>query len=120
MGYYSDVAYALHKDDYDRMIQEAKDTAREEYNRDIEMFLTTGAETTVNEEEGIVAMKWTFVKWYDYFPEVRFISDFLANNDVDYSFIRIGESDDDLEIEEAESPELAIAIRFERRIVVNL
>lgn len=51
---------------------------------------------------GTVAYCWNWMKWYSEFPEVAFVEAFMghlntAPDGAEYFFIRVGESDDDIE-----------------------
>ena len=64
--------------------------------------LFQSAELRKDEDSGSAAYYWPSLKWYDDFPEVRFIESFLQELDEGvYLFIRLGESDDDTEIKGA-------------------
>jgi hypothetical protein len=54
------------------------------------------AELREDKESAAAAYLWRDIKWYSDYPEVSFVETFLAvEEDDDYLFIRIGESDDD-------------------------
>ena len=90
MGYRSEVALELSKEKNDlfQALYAAKfpeDTA----------FLYNSVES--ENEDGILYI-WYDIKWYDSFPEVSFIENFIDNLDYeDFTFIRIGEETDDNE-----------------------
>jgi hypothetical protein len=53
-----------------------------------------------HKESGAVAYHWEWLKWYHDFDDVSFFNSFMETlDDNDYLFIRLGESDDDNEIE---------------------
>ena len=57
------------------------------------------AEVRTDADSGTVAYLWESTKWYDDFPEVRFIENLLQELDsADFLFIRVGEDSDDTEM----------------------
>ena len=51
-----------------------------------------------DESDGATIYYWSSLKWYPEYPDVSFIENFLAAlKDDEYLFIRLGESDDDIE-----------------------
>lgn len=96
MGYYSEVAIVLYKDDLKKLIEEAY----LEQNHDV-INLIKGAELyNDNDESGVVTLRWDYIKWYDSFPNIRFVMDFIQNEDRQYRFVRIGEEEGDIETQE--------------------
>lgn len=98
MGYRSDVALCLStkgKQALDTALLEASQS--HEYHKEIRDFVNS-AEVRTDDESGDVSYLWTEIKWYADYVEVKFIEHFVNTIDDDeYLFIRIGESDDDLE-----------------------
>lgn len=98
MGYYSEVAIVMYKENLKALIEEAQS----KQNHDV-IDLIKGAELYGNngdDENGVATLRWDYVKWYDSFPNVRFIMDFIQGADRQYRFVRIGEEDGDIEIQE--------------------
>lgn len=89
MGYYSDVALTLRKEDATELIKQAKE------NEKVWPFMCTAHMINQNE---YVTLHWEWVKWYDDYEEIQFITAFYRNLD-EYSFKRIGEDNSDIEEE---------------------
>lgn len=88
MGYRSDVALELSKEKND--LFQALYAAK--FPEDVS-WLYNNVE---NEHEDGTLYVWNSIKWYDSFPEVSFIENFMNHLDYeDYAFIRIGEEMDD-------------------------
>ena len=85
MGYYSQVAIAMRKEEFNTLKNEY-----EPNNHDLETLLRVAS---VKEHSDFVTLEWNWIKWYDTFPEVRVVNQFLFDLDADipYKFIRIGE-----------------------------
>ena len=93
MGYRSEVAIAMRKEDYELL----KGFDKENKNL---MELLDIAE--VKEFDGVTVIRWDWLKWYDSFSEVQAIEEFLgklSDEDKPYRFIRLGEDIEDTEIE---------------------
>jgi len=94
MGYRSDVAIAMRKEDYELL---------KEFDKENENLRDLLAVATVREKGEAVSLYWEWLKWYDSFSEVEAIEEFLgklSDEDKPYKFIRIGEEWDDIEKEE--------------------
>lgn len=90
MGYRSDVALELTKETND--LFQALYT--HEFPEDIE-FLSNNIQRETDEA---TLYYWSDVKWYDSYPEVGFIGNFISELcEDDYKFVRIGEEYDDSE-----------------------
>lgn len=90
MGYYSEVSLTLKKADALELIRKAKG---EESN----IQLLMAAADTIDQDK-YVTFYWNFVKWYDTFSSVQFITHFYHGVD-EYSFKRVGEDYGDIEID---------------------
>lgn len=94
MRYYSStVALTIYKNDYRRMIAEAKT-----YRKSAFRFITKEANVYGDEYgngKSPVTLYWSDVKWSDRYDEVGFVMDFIKN--IPYSFKRVGESAEDIE-----------------------
>ena len=89
MGYRSEVAITMRKDDYDALMWQASDLVKE--------LIKYGE---VKDKGNVVILYWDEVKWYEEYDDVAFIMDFLDNlreNDKPFSFIRLGEDPTDIE-----------------------
>ena len=89
MGYYSDVALTLRKKNALELIKQAKG------NNAARPFMCMAQ---VVDQSEYVTFYWEWVKWYDDYEEIQFITDFYSNLD-EYSFKRIGEDNSDIEEE---------------------
>lgn len=88
MGYYSEVAICMKKEDYEVLKEKS---AKLEYD-----MIDIATTTRFDEEDNTVAIYWSSVKWYSDFEEVKLIEDFLQTLDT-YKFIRLGEDYEDNE-----------------------
>lgn len=87
MGYYSDVAIAMKKKDYDVLAEQGKT------NKDLDELLQCAVLRPLrrnNVGENAVTLSWTCIKWYDDFESVKAVMDFIKELD-DMLFLRIGE-----------------------------
>ena len=89
MGYCSEVAIVIKKEDYEnhfKGVEQLKD------------LLEIGKIIT---REDLVIIHWDWIKWYDSFPEIQLVNqilDYMENQENHpYSFTRIGEEDGDIE-----------------------
>lgn len=89
MGYRSDVALTLRKGDVLELIKQAKG------NETVRPFMCMAH---VVDQSEYVTFYWEWVKWYDDYEEIQFITAFYRNLD-EYSFKRIGEDTSDIEEE---------------------
>jgi hypothetical protein len=100
MGYISQAGLCL--DDKGRQQLEARITdlqgiSDKSAHKAITGFLAS-ADLKRDHESGAVVYCWDCVKWYDDFPEISQLESFMESlEDEDYLFIRIGESEDDME-----------------------
>ena len=93
MGYCSEVALAIAKEDCKYLKGKMKE------NKELKDFLKMAE---IKKSNNAIVISWDWIKWYDEFPEVQAIKDFmyyLSDNDRPYRFIRIGEENDDIEVE---------------------
>lgn len=93
MGYYSSVALTIHKNDYLRMIAEAKTHGENAFS-----FITKEADVYGDQDgdgKSPVTLHWSEVQWSEWYDEVIFVTDFIKN--IPYSFKRVGESAEDIE-----------------------
>lgn len=90
MGYYSEVSLTLKKADALELIRKAK-----EDESDAQLLIA--AADTIDQDK-YVTFYWNFVKWYDTFSSVQFITHFYHGVD-EYSFKRVGEDYGDIEID---------------------
>lgn len=89
MGYRSDVALTLRKKDALELIKQAKE------NNAVRPFMCMAH---VADQDEYVTFYWEWVKWYDDYEEIQFITALYRNLD-EYSFKRIGEDNSDIEEE---------------------
>lgn len=90
MGYYSEVSLTLKKADALELIRKAKGDESDAQS------LIAAADTI--DQDKYVTFYWNFVKWYDTFSSVQFITHFYHGVD-EYSFKRVGEDYGDIEID---------------------
>lgn len=90
MGYYSEVSLTLKKADALELIRKAK-----EDESDAQLLIA--AADTIDQDK-YVTFYWNFVKWYDTFSSVQFITHFYHGVD-EYRFKRVGEDYGDIEID---------------------
>ena len=98
MGYRSDVRICLKKEDYNELRAKAQEKGMTENN----YLLDESAFDIHKENEDIVAFGWNDIKWYSGYSDIDFIVDFfeeLRTNGHPYSFVRIGEGREDIEVE---------------------
>lgn len=95
MGYYSSVALTIYKNDYLRMISEAKT-----HGGSAVLFITKQADVYGDKDgngKSPVTLYWRYVKWSNLYDEVGFVTNFIKS--IPYSLKRVGESCDDIESE---------------------
>jgi len=101
MGYRSDVGLCLTetgKNILDAKLAELG--ADEERARHIHELLNTPRDKREDQESGAIAWLWEYLKWYSDYQDVSFFEKLLQELDYeDYYFIRVGEFDDDTEVE---------------------
>lgn len=93
MGYRSDIAIAMRKEDFELL---------KEFDKENQNLVELLEVAKVKESRGVVVIQWDSLKWYPYFPEVQAIEEFLgelSDEDKPYRFIRIGEDTADTEVE---------------------
>ena len=94
MGYYSDVAIAMTKKA--AALLKAKLTATQGAEK--RNLFDHPAQHTIDETTGEELWRWNYVKWYDGYPAVDFVTGFLRElDDEDFVFIRVGEDVGDIE-----------------------
>lgn len=91
MGYYSEVSLTLKKADALELIRKAKEDESDAQS------LIAEADSIIDQDQ-YVTFYWNFVKWYDTFSSVQFITHFYHGVD-EYSFKRISEDYGDIEID---------------------
>ena len=91
MGYYSEVALTLKKADALELIRKAQGEESDAQS------LIAAADSIIDQDQ-YVTFYWNWVKWYDTFSSVKFITGFYHSVD-EYSFKRVGENYGDIEID---------------------
>lgn len=92
MGYRSDVALALSREDHAKL----KKACVAPGDLDALLFLTPNDEA---DNEDVVVLHWENVKWYDDDPLIGGIASFISDLDEEaFGFVRIGEDFDDTAI----------------------
>lgn len=95
MGYYSTVALTIYKNDYLRMIVEAK-----AHRESSVPFITKQADVYGDKDgdgKSPVTLYWSYVKWSNRYDEVEFVTNFIKG--IPHSLKRVGECCDDIESE---------------------
>lgn len=98
MGYLSDVAIALKKTDYEKMIFSIKEMGYDEKTENnITKFIETAKEDGEEKckDEEYLCLLWENEKWYEEFEEVNFINEFLKDLS-EYDLLIVGTNDDDI------------------------
>ena len=93
MGYRSDVALAITKEDYELLQEFDKE------NISLRELLEIAE---IKETPYVVVLHWNWIKWYREFPEVQAIDEFMAlisERGSSYKFVRIGEDMEDTEVD---------------------
>lgn len=96
MGYRSEIAIALRKNDY----EDLKNFAKHENREDVTKILEKGEMNKLPcSDNNYIILYWDWIKWYG--DEISFIDEFLKNledkDDKAYEFICIGEDYSDAE-----------------------
>ena len=82
MGYRSDVAFACTEEVYNK-------------NKNVIDAIEASEKKT---ENGIVSIRWEWVKWYPTYEEVAAIMKLVEDFPDDTAFVRVGEEEGDIEI----------------------
>lgn len=100
MGYYSDVGLCLTAQGREALSAALCEAEKNNPNfTDINTLLDR-AEVRTDTTSGTVAYLWESTKWYEDFPEVRFIENLLQELDsAEFLLIRVGEESEDTEIQ---------------------
>ena len=93
MGYRSDVALVLYKQDYLNLMSAAQQLK----DRDELCLLENEPSFCEVDNKEYVAVKAEFIKWNDRFAETKLVEDFIKN--VPHAFIRIGQEYEDFVID---------------------
>lgn len=102
MGYRSDVKICLKKENFDELKSMAQELENEH-----ERHLLDDEYLGIKKlyKDGTIVFGWDYIKWYEFqdgtLPHLinNYLIDLLADN-IPYSFIRMGEDNDDIEINE--------------------
>ena len=121
MGYRSDVALAMYKTDYDKLIEFSKQRMDDD-NDCVSLydFITKYVDDIIPKKDNkIVILCWEWVKWYEEYYHIATLNEYLEDNDIDYTFVRIGEELDDNEEIRAKDDDLAWIVNIQRFIDVR-
>lgn len=109
MGYRSNVTLLMNKNGVIKFMQEIK--ALEEGRKVTVLSLINEALIRVS-EEGNVSLDWEWVKWYNSYPEVAFVNDFVdncvnnyndnINDDIYVGLAMVGEEFEDISLKETD------------------
>lgn len=90
MGYRSEVTLTIYEKDYKELLRQAIKGKNDDV---ISLIRYAG----LYKKSDIITLHWDWVKWYEEYPDIRFIMDFILSNDIPYSFKRVGENTGDIE-----------------------
>ena len=93
MGYRSEVAVVLYKEDYQKLMEDAQPLKE----KDELCFLEQEPKYCEIDGKEYAFLYGDWIKWYDIFYEVELVMNFLKQ--VPHAFIRMGEDNDDVEID---------------------
>ena len=94
MGYYSEVAIALKKEDWERLKEEA---AKSEAFKDVKGGMTKLWNQISLVRDEFVVLYASCLKWYDICPDVKFIMNFFSQ--IEHEYLRVGEEFGDSDYE---------------------
>ena len=98
MGYRYEVVLVLSKEAREALKEKLNALSKEE-KENIESMFSCSDRRFIH-ESGAELIHWTWVKWYNSYPEIAFIENFLDNcEDEDYYLMRIGEDLGDIELQ---------------------
>lgn len=92
MGYRSEIAISMRKEDFELL---------KEFDKENKNLIELLEVAEVKESRGVMVIKWDSLKWYPEYPEVQAITKFLGKLSEaakPYKFIRIGEDVNDTEV----------------------
>lgn len=95
MGYRSEVAIALTENHYNQLFEAAKNVKDFDNTWLVSFLSNPKRKETIDETYMLITDDW--IKWYSSYPEISFIENFLNNHR--HAFIRIGEDDNDSEMD---------------------
>lgn len=115
MGYYSQVAIAMSKDDYNTLVEKVTKLKNENDTKDKKDFyiqsiydivtnpdrfrVTQTKNYTIESKTlDVVILTFDYIKWYETDNDISYIMNFVRSLGM-YQFIRIGEEYDDIEVE---------------------
>lgn len=97
MGYRSNVGIVLSRT-AEAKLQDEIGSCTGDIRQEVESLLDVAEYKQSDPKSGATGYYFTWMKWYEAYPDVGFIMQFLDSLDgEDYLFIRIGENDDDTE-----------------------
>ena len=100
MGYRSDVAIALLKEDYPKFLKMYSDLRNNDFIEDF-------SPDKVEEIQDTIIIHLNDVKWYDWaYEDVKAVMRILHEEEFPYEFLRIGEEHDDIDSEQFEEDAL--------------
>lgn len=96
MGYHSEVVITL-SEKAKKLLEEKLNNLSEEEKENMEDIFSCSNAHFIH-ESGAELYHWEWIKWYNSYPEVAFVENFLNDlDDEDYCFLRIGEDLGDIE-----------------------
>ena len=130
MGYRSEVGMILSAESYELLVCELEKERVDRIlnNNRPEKFYSTLELLDVMEEDGEpnlpegstdIILYYSWIKWYDSYDEVQFVErmlDMMEERDLAYSFLRIGEENQDIDARYNRSEDLCIDMYASRTI----
>lgn len=117
MGYNSKIRIVTTKGGFDKLYQHSKEKLKDSYHKNL--LDSLDIKRISSEDENVLLFGWDWLKWYEEFDSVKAIMEglkLLEDEDIPYHYIRIGESEGDVEeiLHDAEDtlPWLSTAIDF--------
>ena len=96
MGYYSDVALGLRKEDFKVMMKKVELIENQDVKKEVLELIEDGKNGVKQSYTDSVLLYWESIKWYEsIYPEIKFIMDFIKEIE-EYDYVRIGEDLDDI------------------------
>lgn len=102
-GYSSDVAAALYRDDFTKMLADFQKAADADRTMDRGFFTKRPSvyEITAPEGRSVVILLWCGINWYRFNPEPAFFADWIKAHAPVHKFVRIGlYGENDIECED--------------------
>lgn len=133
MGYRSEVGMILSAESYELLVCELEkervdrivsNNNPQAFNATIELLdaMEDGGAPYLPENSTDIIFYYTWIKWYDSYDEIQFIEkmlDMMEERDLAYSFLRIGEENQDIDAKYNRSEDLCIDMCASRIITFS-